>query len=104
MDKLGMDIETYKKRTEFKISPEMTWNSIDINHVKPISSYDVSNDKGLRKTCKWIDSQPLLKQVRQPKGTKFDFLTCRSQFIKAYQFLRLKEEGFNENFHWWNIY
>ena len=34
-----------------------------------------------------------MKEVHQKKGIKFNFLDYQLQFIKAYQFLKLNEEG-----------
>ena len=34
------------------------------------------------------------------KGTKFNFLDYQLQFNETYQFIKLNEEGFNENIHW----
>ena len=77
----------------------MNRSNIEIDHVKPICFFDVSNDKELRETFNWENTQPLLKQDRQQKGTKFNFLDYQLQFMKAYQFIKLNEESFNENFH-----
>ena len=77
------------------MSPEMNWSNIGIDHVKPSSSFDVSTDKQFRKAFNWTKTQPLLKQVHQHKGNKFDFFTSKLQFVKADQFLKLNEE---ENF------
>ena len=61
--------------------------------------FDVSNDEELKEAFNWKNCQPLLKEVHAQKGTKFNFLDYQLQFIKAYQFLRLNEDGFNENLH-----
>ena len=44
-DILGIDIDTYKKWLEFQFTPEMNWSNIQIDHVQPICSFDVSKDK-----------------------------------------------------------
>ena len=33
---LGIGIETYYKWIEFQLTPAMTWDNIEIDHVKPI--------------------------------------------------------------------
>ena len=96
---LGIDIETYKKWIEFQFTPEMTWSNIEIDHVKPICKFDVTKDDELRETFNWKNTQPLLKKDHQLKGTKFNFLDYQLQFIKAYQFIKLNEERFNENLY-----
>ena len=85
---LGIDIETYKKWIEFRRTPDMTWDNIEIDHVKAICMLDVSKDEELREAFNWKNTQPLLKEVHQQKGIKFNFLDYQNQFIKAYQFIK----------------
>ena len=96
---LGIDIGTYGKWIEYQFTPEMNWSNIDIDHVKAISLFDVSKDEDLREAFNWKNTQPLLKQDHLQKGIKFNFLDYQLQFINAYQFIKLNEERFNENFH-----
>ena len=98
-DILGIDIETYKKRIEWQFTPEMNWNKIDIDLVKPICMFDVTKDEDLKEAFKWKNTQTLLKQDHLQKVFKFNFLVYQLQFIKAYQFIKLNEERFNENIH-----
>ena len=98
-DILGIDIDTYKKWLEFQFTTEMNWSNIEIDHVKPICMFDVTKDIELREAFDWKNTQPLLKKDHQLKGTKFNFLDYQLQFIKAYQFIKLNEEKFNENIH-----
>ena len=79
------------------MTPEMNWTNIEIDHVKPICMFDVSKDEELKEAFSWQDTQPLLKHDHQQKGTKFNFSDYQLQFIKACQFIKLNEEGFNEN-------
>ena len=94
-DILGIDIDLYRKRIEYQMTPEMIWNSIEIDHVKPICLFDVSKDGELKEAFSWKNTQTLLKQDHQQKCAKFNFLDYQLQFIKAYQFLKLNEEGVN---------
>ena len=89
---LGIDIDAYKNWLEFQTTLEMNWGNIDIDHVKPICMFDVSEDEELREAFTWKNTQPLLKQDLQQKGTKFNFLIYQLQFIRAYQFSKLNEE------------
>ena len=77
------------------MSPEMNWSKIEIYHFKPIRLFDVSKDEELREAFNWKNTKPLSKQAHVHKGTKFNFLDYRLQFIKAYQFLMLNEGGLN---------
>ena len=73
----------------------MNWTNIECDHVKPSCFFDVSKDEELKEAFNWKNTQPLLKQINQQKGTKYNFLDDQLQFIKAYQFLKLNEEGLN---------
>ena len=96
---LGIDIDLYRKWLEFQFTPEMNWSNIQVDHVKPICMFDVSKNEELKEAFNWKNTQPLLKEVHAQKGIKFNFLDYQLQFIKAYQFLRLNEGGYNENLH-----
>ena len=81
------------------MTPEMNWINIEIGHVKPICMFDVTKDEEIKEAFSWKNTQPLVKHDHQLKGTKFNFLDYQLQFIEADQFVRLNEEGFNENIH-----
>ena len=96
---LGIGIALYRKWLEFQFTPEMNWSNIEVDHIKPICMFDVSDDEQLKEAFSWMSTQPLLKKDHQLKGTKFNFQDYQLQFIKAYQFIKLNEERFNENLH-----
>ena len=96
---LGIDVDTYRKWLEFQFTPEMNWSNIEIDHVKPICMFNVTKDEELKEAFNWRNTQPLLKQDLLRKSIKFSFLDYQLQFIKAYQFIGLNEERFNENIH-----
>ena len=89
---LGIDIKTYKKWIEWQMTPDMTWDNIEIDHVKAICSFDISNDEQLEEAFDWRNTQPLLKKDHQKKGIKFNVSDYENQFIKAYQFLELNDQ------------
>ena len=99
IDILGIDIETYRKWIQWQMTPDMTWDNIEIDHVRPISSFDISDEEQLKEAFNWKNTQPSIKEVHSHKGIKFNFLDYQLQFIKAYQFIKLNEERFNENVH-----
>ena len=88
-DILGIDIDLYRKWIEWQMTSDMTWDNIEIDHIKPICMFDVSDDEQLKEAFSWKNTQPLLKNDHRQKGTKFNFLDYQLQFIKAYQFLKL---------------
>ena len=92
---LGMDIDLYRKWIEFQMNPDMKWSNTELDHVKSIYMFDVSDDEQLKKAFSWKNTQPLLKHDHHQKGTKFNFLDYQLQFIKVYQFIKLNEERFH---------
>ena len=88
-DILGIDIDTYRKWIEFQFTPDMTWDNVEIDHVKAICLFDISDDEQLKEAFNWRNTQPLLKEIHRQKGIKFNILDYQNQFIKAYQFLNL---------------
>ena len=77
------------------MTPDVSWTNIGIEHVNLICMFDLSKEEELREAFFWKSTQPMLKEVHQQKGIKFNFLDYQLQFIKAYQFLKLNEEGLN---------
>ena len=71
-----IDIDTYGKWIEYQMTPEMNWLNIEIDHVRPISSFDVSKDEELKEAFCWKNTQPWFKEIRSQKGIKYDFLDC----------------------------
>ena len=57
--------------------------------------FKISDDEELKLAFSWKNTQPLLKNVHSQKGVSVIFLDYQLQFIKAYQFLKLNEEGVN---------
>ena len=45
---LGIDLDTYRKWVEFQKIPDITWDKIEIDHVKAICLFDVSKEEELR--------------------------------------------------------
>ena len=72
------------------MTPELSWSNMEIDHVKAICLIDVSKDEELREAFNWKDTPPLLKEVHQHKGIRFNYLGYQLQFIKAYQFFKTK--------------
>ena len=53
--------------------------------------FDVSKDEEKKLAFNWKNTQPLLKEVHQQQGIKFNSLDYQLQFIKAYQFNKLND-------------
>ena len=53
---LGVDNDTYRKWIEYQMTPEKNWSKFEIDHVRPVSSYHVPNDKVLKEAFNWNNS------------------------------------------------
>ena len=89
---LGIDVEIYKKWNEYQMKPEMNWFNFHIDHVRPISSFDVSKEDEFLEAFSWKNSQPLLKEDNIRKGNKYIELDYQLEFTKADEFLKLNGE------------
>ena len=72
IDILGIDIDLYRKWLEFQFTPEMNWENIEIDHVKPTCMLDIAKDNELKEAFNWRNTQPLLKKDHLQKGIKFN--------------------------------
>ena len=86
MEILGIDDENYKKWLLFQMTLEMNFNNIHIDHVKPIPSFEISNDNELLEAFNWRNTQPLQKQDNLRKSAKFNEKNYANQFKKAREF------------------
>ena len=42
------------------MTSDMSWDNIEIDHVKPICMLDISNNDGLKEAFYWKNTQPVL--------------------------------------------
>ena len=61
----GIDTDTYWKWIEYHMTPDMTWNVIEIDHVTTICFFDVSKDEEVNEAISWKNTQPSLKHDHQ---------------------------------------
>ena len=78
------------------MTPEMTWNNIETDHVKPISSFVVSNEDDLFEGLNRKNTQPLLKEDNLRKGANYIELEYQLQFTKADDFLKVNGETISD--------
>ena len=90
---LGISLDLYKKWIRFQMTPEMDFSNIHIDHVKPISSFDISNEDELLEAFNWINTQPLLKKDNLKKNKIFNPEEYENQFRKALEFKILNTYG-----------
>ena len=45
VDILAIENNTYKTWMEYQFTPEVNWKNIDVDHLRPVSSFDISDDE-----------------------------------------------------------
>ena len=70
-----------------------------IDHCLAITSFNLLDENDIKKCFNWINLRPMYVKDNIIKGEKIDHYLYLLQEVKAYQFIRLNEERFNENIH-----
>ena len=70
-DLLGISFQEFKEYIEFLMTPEMTWKTIELDHVKALSSFNLTDIEQLKEATHYSNIQPLLKIDNLRKGSKF---------------------------------
>ena len=50
---LGIGINLYRKWIEWQMTRDMTWDNIEVDHIKVVCSFDVSKDEDLKEAFNW---------------------------------------------------
>jgi len=76
---LGCDKDTFLQHLESQFTEGMTWENYGlkgwhVDHIMPISSYDLTNEDEVKKACHYTNLQPLWWQDNLEKGDKVRIL------------------------------
>ena len=76
---LGCDKDTFLQHLESQFTEGMTWENYGlkgwhVDHIMPISSYDLTNEDEVKKACHYTNLQPLWWQDNLEKGDKISIL------------------------------
>lgn len=89
---LGISFNTYIKWIEYQLPIGYTINDVGqtlhIDHVIPLSSFNLLDEEQLREACNWINLQPLEAAKNRRKSNKIDPWLLVCQEIKATYFLK----------------
>ena len=72
---LGCTVEEFKSYISLKFQPGMTWenwsyNGWHLDHIIPLSSFDLTNREQFLKACHYTNMQPLWKEDNMKKMNK----------------------------------
>ena len=70
-----------------------------IDHCLAVASFNLLDENDMKKCFNWINLRPKKMKDNIVTGDKIDIGLYLLQQIKAYQFIKLNEEGSNEDFH-----
>ena len=69
-------MEEYTLYLESKFTPIMTWDNYatywEIDHIKPICKFDLSNEGEMKKCFHFSNTQPLTRDENREKSGKYD--------------------------------
>lgn len=86
---IGCDINYFKKWLECQFVDGMTWNNYGewhLDHVKPCSSYNLTNETEIKECFNWKNYQPLWKKDNMSKSNKININYIEQHKEKAYIF------------------
>jgi len=68
---LGCDINTFIRHMEKKLMEGMTWDNIHIDHIKPVSRFNLDIEEEFNKCCHYTNLQPLTAKDNLNKHNKW---------------------------------
>ena len=102
-DLLGCSHSFFKNWIDYQLFGNMTlenYGSIwQIDHCIPIASFNLSDESDMKKCFNWINLRPMYSNENNSKNNKIDNRLYLLQEIKAKYFLKLNEEGYNEDLY-----
>ena len=78
IDYLGCSVEYFMEYLKKKIDNfnqyseiEMTWDNIHIDHIKPVSSFNLDDEEEFLSCCNYTNLQPLIAEINLNKSCKW---------------------------------
>ena len=71
---LGCSLEQLKTHLESRFSPGMTWDNHGewhIDHIRPLSKFDLTDRKQLKEACHYSNLQPLWRHDNLSKSNRY---------------------------------
>jgi hypothetical protein len=96
MELIGCDIAMLKSWLESQFVGEMTWENHgklwEIDHIKPMAAYDLSNHEALKQAMHYTNLRPLESKENHAKNSWFNGMRYRYRRLRA---SRCEREGFS---------
>ena len=70
-DLLGISYSEFKNYIEFLMTDDMDWLNIHLDHVRPLSSFDLKDIEQLKEASHYTNIQPLLAKDNLLKGDRY---------------------------------
>ena len=67
----GISFEEFKIYIEFLMTTEMSWTNIELDHVRPLSSFNLTDPDQLKEAAHFSNIQLLLKHDNRKKGANY---------------------------------
>ena len=83
---LGISFEEFKTYIEYLMVPEMTWENIELDHIRPLSSFNLTDPDQLKEASHYSNIQPLLKSDNRKKGARYHEHDLAVQNEKLYEY------------------
>ena len=88
MELLGMPINEFKEYIEAQFVEGMTWNNIDIDHILPCASFDMTDKEQQQKCFHYTNLQPMFRPENNSKGAK---ITRKRTWIEGQGYIEAEE-------------
>ena len=87
---LGISLEEFKNYIENLMSREMSWKNKDLNHVRPLSSFNLTDPDQLKEAVHFSNIQPLLRIDNRKKDPKYHErdLVVQNEKLYSYGYFR----------------
>ena len=87
---LGISYSEFRNYVEYLMTPNMNWLNTQLDHVRPLSSFDLKDIEELKAAAHYTNIQPLLAKDNLTKGDRFHEHDIWSQSERLYDYETLK--------------
>jgi hypothetical protein len=80
---VGCSIEALREHLENQFLPGMTWcREVEIDHIRPVSSFDLTNLEEQRQCFHWSNLRPMWKAENRKKGSSYTSIESSERALK----------------------